>query len=195
MASAPAGTEASVTDDRAAIERLRRDDRAALAELYQRHAGAVFWNAYGILRSRPDAEEMTADAFLTLWTRRREVQIFGDSALPWLIVTAKNLSRNRLRANERRRTDDLDGADRLAADSPTADDLAALDEAMRTVRAVVAQLPPTDQAIFRLCMVDQLTYKEAAARLGLSHGSVRNRLSRTRHRLQRELGFQKEGTS
>jgi len=188
LALTPESTGESVIDDRPAIERLRRGDRDALTQLYRRHAGTVYWNAFGLLRSRPDAEEMTADAFLTLWMRRHEVEIFGNSALPWLIVTVKNLSRNRLRSNERRRAEHLDDRDRSATDTPSAEDLAALDEAMRLVRAVIAALPEVDQEIFRLCMVDGLTYQEAAARLGLKHGSVRNRLSRVRLRLQRELG-------
>ncbi|MEY9850605.1 RNA polymerase sigma factor (sigma-70 family) [Leifsonia sp. EB41] len=187
QALTPESTGESVSDDRPEVERLRRGDRDALGELYGRHAGTVYWNAYGVLKSRPDAEEMTADAFLTLWTRRHEVEIYGISALPWLVVTVKNLSRNRLRSNERRSADHLDDVDPASA-GPSAEDLAALDEAMRLVREVISQLPAVDQEIFRLCMVDGLTYKEAAAKLGLKHGSVRNRLSRMRLRLQSELG-------
>lgn len=181
-------TGESVSDDRPTVERLRHGDREALAELYRRHAGTLYWNAYGILRSRRDAEEMTADAFLTLWTRRRDVVIYGISALPWLVVAVKNLSRNRLRANQRRSADHLDDAEHAAADSTSAEDLASLGEAMHLVQQVIAQLPAVDQEIFRLCLVEELTYKEAAARLGLKHGSVRNRLSRMRLRLQSELG-------
>ncbi|HWH25887.1 MAG TPA: sigma-70 family RNA polymerase sigma factor [Pseudolysinimonas sp.] len=181
-------TETSVIDDRPAIIRLRHGERDALGDLYARHAGTVFWNAFGVLRSRQDAEEMTADAFLTMWSRRRDIQIFGTSAVPWLVVTVKNLSRNRLRANQRRRTDSLNELDHVAADRGSAEDVAALGEAMRLVHAIIEDLPPVDQAIFRLCMIDELTYKEAAARLGLTHGSVRNRLSRVRRRLQGELG-------
>lgn len=180
-------TGESVSDDRSAVERLRRGDRDALTVLYTRHAGTVYWNAFGVLRSRPDAEEMTADAFLTLWTKRHDVVIYGISALPWLVVTVKNLSRNRLRANERRSTDHLDDVE-PASSTPSAEDLAALDEAMRLVRDVVRQLPAVDRDIFRLCVIEELTYKEAAAQLGLKHGSVRNRLSRVRLRLQSELG-------
>lgn len=180
-------TGESVSDDRPAVERLRHGDRDALTELYTRHAGTVYWNAYGVLRSRADAEEMTADAFLTLWTKRHDVEIYGISALPWLVVTVKNLSRNRLRANERRSADHLDDVE-PTSNTPSAEELAALDEAMRLVRDVVRRLPPVDQDIFRLCVIEELTYKEAAARLGLKHGSVRNRLSRVRLRLQSELG-------
>ncbi|MBO1741214.1 RNA polymerase sigma factor [Leifsonia sp. TF02-11] len=185
-APTPESTGSSV-DDRPAVERLRHGDRDALTELYQRHGASVYWNAYGVLRSRPDAEEMTADAFLTLWTRRREVQLYGVSALPWLIVTVKNLSRNRLRANQRRTAESLDAADPPSGRA-SAEDLAALDEAMGLVREVVDRLPAVDREIFRLCLVEELTYKEAAAALGLKHGSVRNRLSRMRTRLQSELG-------
>jgi RNA polymerase sigma-70 factor (ECF subfamily) len=70
----------------------------------------------------------------------------------------------------------------------SAEDLAAVGEAMHLVQEVIAQLPAVDQQIFRLCLVEELTYKEAAVRLGLTHGSVRNRLSRMRLRLQSELG-------
>ena len=188
QALTPESTGESVSDDRPTVERLLHGDRDALAELYRRHAGSVYWNAYGLLRSRPDAEEMTADAFLTLWTRRREVVIYGTSALPWLVVTVKNLSRNRLRANQRRSVDHLEDAEYAAADTMSAEDLAAVGEAMKLVQEVIAQLPAVDQQIFRLCLVEELTYKEAAARLGLKHGSVRNRLSRMRLRLQSELG-------
>lgn len=114
--------------------------------------------------------------------------LYGISALPWLIVTVKYLSRNRLRANQRRSVGRLDDAEHAPADAASAEDLAALGEAMHLVKEVIAQLPAVDQQIFRLCLVEELTYKEAAARLGLKHGSVRNRLSRVRHRLQSELG-------
>jgi RNA polymerase sigma-70 factor (ECF subfamily) len=131
---------------------------------------------------------MTADAFLTLWARRRQVVIYGTSALPWLVVTVKNLSRNRLRAIQRRSADPLEDAEHAAVDMMSAEDLAAVGEAMHLVQEVIAQLPVVDQQIFRLCLVEELTYKEAAVRLGLTHGSVRNRLSRMRLRLQSELG-------
>jgi hypothetical protein len=88
QALTPESTGESVSDDRPTVERLRHGDRDALAELYRRDAGTLYWNAYGVLRSRPDAEEITADAFLTLWrtdrpwraTRARQAFVAGPSA-------------------------------------------------------------------------------------------------------------------
>lgn len=44
-------------------------------------------------------------------------------------------------------------------------------------------LRPLDQRIVRLCLIDSLSYEQVAAQLGIIHGSVRNRLSRSKKQL------------
>jgi len=48
----------------------------------------------------------------------------------------------------------------------------------------VAGLSPLDRDIFRLCAAEGYAYEAAAAELGVTHGVVRNRLSRIRTRLR-----------
>jgi RNA polymerase sigma factor (sigma-70 family) len=55
------------------------------------------------------------------------------------------------------------------------------------VDRALARLAPLDAAIARLCLGEELTYPEAAARLGITPAAVRNRLSRTRARLRKDL--------
>jgi RNA polymerase sigma-70 factor (ECF subfamily) len=55
------------------------------------------------------------------------------------------------------------------------------------LRRAFAALPERDAAVARLCLVEDVTYAEAAARLGMTEGAVRNRLSRARARLRRDL--------
>ncbi len=55
----------------------------------------------------------------------------------------------------------------------------------------MSQMPLLDQEIFWLCVVGDLSYKQAARQLGISHGSVRNRLSRLKARLRTELSLLK----
>jgi RNA polymerase sigma-70 factor (ECF subfamily) len=55
----------------------------------------------------------------------------------------------------------------------------------------MAGMPLVDQEIFWLCLVGDLSYKQAARQLGISHGSVRNRLSRLKARLRSELSLLK----
>ena len=66
--------------------------------------------------------------------------------------------------------------------------MAQLDKTFPTNDCSICILSPklreVDREIFRMCMLDGLVYKQAAAQLGLTHGSVRNRLSRLRRQLR-----------
>ena len=54
---------------------------------------------------------------------------------------------------------------------------------LEDVTRAVSRLPEIDQQIFRLCLVEDLSYADAAAQLDVQVGSVRNRLSRLRRML------------
>lgn len=183
------------------MERVEPSDRELLAEgaadgstfafLTRRHGRVLYAIAYREVQTVHDAEELVQDAFLLLWTKRARLRFVGDSALPWLIVSVKHLAANRRRAVQRRarrevpvavlperEADPTDGADRVA----------------EVVERAFAGLPPTDAAVARLCLIEDLTYAEAAARLGLTESAVRNRLSRSRARLRRDLTSEREQT-
>jgi RNA polymerase sigma factor (sigma-70 family) len=153
----------------------------AFARVVRRHGGVLYAVAYRQLGSVHDAEETVQDAFLLLWRKRGALRLVGDSALPWLIVSVKHLAANRRRAAMRRSRHEAPDADLgrvAAAPSPESDDL---------IRHAFDRLPPVDAEIARLCLVEDCTYAEAAARVGLTEGAVRNRLSRARGRLRRDL--------
>ena len=57
--------------------------------------------AVRLLESWPDAEDVSASAFLELFRRRDDVRIVNGSVLPWLLVTTANLARNATRARRR----------------------------------------------------------------------------------------------
>ena len=81
----------------------------------------------------------------------------------------------------------------VADGAPSPESLAIADEAMRSIHAIMATQPVVDQQIFELCLVDDLSYEQAASRLGITHATVRNRLSRLKGRLRDELTLLKGG--
>ncbi|WP_375389431.1 RNA polymerase sigma factor [uncultured Amnibacterium sp.] len=172
--------------DVADADLLARTGRAAedaFGAIVRRHGGPLYAVAYRQLESAADAEEIVQDAFLLLWRKRGRVRFVGDSALPWLIVTVKHLSANRRRARLRRANHE-----REVPVPPVAIDLAVeRGEVADLLQRAFAALPERDAAVARLCLVEDVTYAEAAARLGMTEGAVRNRLSRARARLRRDL--------
>jgi RNA polymerase sigma factor (sigma-70 family) len=177
----------TTTTDVLLFSRVQQGDRRAFQELFRRHQRAVYWAAFSVLRSRPDSEEALQDAFLTLWNKRLGVDLVGESVLPWLVTTARYLALNRRRSETRRPRDSLDDRADLADPAPSPESAAIADEARRHIQDIMAALPEVDRRIFDLCLMDDLSYEQAAQRLGITHATLRNRLSRLKGRLRAEL--------
>lgn len=170
---------------------VQNGDREAFRVLFRQHQQPVYLTAFRVLRSRDDAEEIMQDSFLTLWKKRAKITLVGESTLPWLLTTARFLALNRNRATARTRSDPLDEVSHFtdAARSPEAELLA--QELAEQLDSLISAMPGVDQEILRLCLVDELTYEQGTHRLGITHGSVRNRLSRLKLRLRQDLEVSK----
>jgi RNA polymerase sigma factor (sigma-70 family) len=120
-----------------------------------------------------------------LWRRRDKVRLVQGSTLPWLLVTATNVSLNSRRTLRRYR-ELLDRLPRGAEVDESfwrdleADENDELFEAMK-------QLNPTDASLLVLTAVDGVPVNEVARLLGLSDGAARVRLHRVRQRLREQL--------
>lgn len=178
----------SAASDSELVARIGAGDRLALGQVYDRHVRSVYRFARAELRSDEDAEDATQETFITLALRARSIHLVDGSALPWLMVTCRNHARNRQRAaaRDRARRKDLDENESIST-QPDPELEALTNELRSAVDAAIRQLGPADQALIKLCLEDELSYADAARALGLSHGAVRNRLSRVRARLQRAL--------
>jgi RNA polymerase sigma factor (sigma-70 family) len=175
-------------DDRRLLERLRSGGRSALDEIWQRHSRPVTAFVFSRIAGRDDADELIQDVFVTLWRRRESIVIAGDSLLPWLLVTSRNLvanRRRRLAVEARRVAGPLADTEPSRSDGPEA--AAEREELRRVVAGSVSRLSDVDRALFDLCLVEGRSYADAAEHLGISSGSLRNRLSRLRGHLRSEL--------
>lgn len=171
--------------DTVLLTRARRGDHMAFAELFDRHIEAVYWQSYQVLRDAADAEDVAQDTFITAWRRINDIHVVDRSVLPWLMVTARYTALNAGRKRARLRAVSLDHEPTDPAASPAEQvDAAAVATAIETA---VSRLCETDRRLFELCVDGDLTYEEAAAELGVTHGAVRNRVSRLRARMRGEL--------
>lgn len=173
--------------DGALLARPGAAAQASFAQVMRRHSGVLYAIAYRQLGNVHDAEETVQDAFLLLWRKRGGIHLVGGSALPWLVVSVKNLAANRRRSVLRRARHEAPDAD-----LPAATGTGPSSEVEDLIRRAFDRLPPVDAEIARLCLVEDLTYAEAAGRLGLTEGAVRNRLSRARSRLRRDLDEERD---
>lgn len=161
-----------------------RTDRAAMGELYERHARAV--HRYLSRRAgTAAADDLLGDVFVAALAVRHRVQPHDSgSALPWLY----GISANTLRTYRRRRTAPLAAPlDTDLVDWDAVD--ARLDAgAQRSgLRQALASLSDADRELLLLIAWEGLSPAEAGVALGLTPVAARSRLHRARTRAQAAL--------
>lgn len=175
------------TSDQVLLDRSSSGDRAAFEQIYDRHVRAVYWQAHRVVRDADLAEEVSQDAFITLWEKSRSVRIVDESVLPWLMVTARFIALNTHRKQRR----DADRSTLLDHDlvDPTSDveQATVAADVQDRIDEAVRRLSELDQQLYGLCIDGDHSYESAARALGVSHGTVRNRLSRVRAQLRAHL--------
>lgn len=171
------------------VERAKRGDVDAYAELVAMHEQIAYRTAHAITASAADAEDAAQEAFVkaydALWRFRS-----GAPFRPWLLRIVGNESRNQRRAAVRRA-----GLARRVADDRTCGGVArspedaALQSQRRTVLlgAVEALAEPQRLAITCRYLLE-LSEAETAAALGWRPGTVKSRTSRALEQLRREVG-------
>jgi RNA polymerase sigma factor (sigma-70 family) len=171
-------------DELELVAKAQVGDRAAFAELYDRHVRPVYWQAYSVVSDRDAAEDVTQEVFITAWRRIRAITPVDGSLLPWLLLTARYTAYNSARREQRRSHDELDtdpiGSGGVDTEVEAAQVRAEIDKA-------VSALSPVDQQLYTLCVDGGATYEQAARELGVSHSVVRNRIHRLRTRLRADL--------
>lgn len=164
-------------------------DEAALGEIFDRHRDRVFRHVCRSSDSIEEAHDITAVVFLEAWRKRRSARFVDGSILPWLLVTATNVSRNQNRTRRRYRA----LLARLPLPEPHPDhalqalERAAALERRTDVKAAFQRLSPLDQEILTLCVLEELSVREAATALGVPPGTIKSRLSRAKGHLAARL--------
>src|SRR5215467_3429772 len=100
------------------LERLKRGDEEAMAELAQTYSSKIYQLAFRYLRNKEDAEEVTQDVLFKVY---RKVGAFrGDAALSsWIYRITFNAAMSRLRTAKYQRAQDEERQASANADGET----------------------------------------------------------------------------
>lgn len=180
LAAAPR-TDAGLADADIHAKLRMSQYRDAFALLLPRYRDKVFRLTYSMLRNRAMAEDTTQDVFLRIW--RALPGYNAQSALStWIYAISKNASLSELR--KRRPVVSLDGdeneydAEVAALGTTDADDSATV-----SVSQLLDQLPERYRQAVTLFYMEDKSYEQTAASLGLPLGTVKALLHRARKRL------------
>ncbi|WP_223650627.1 RNA polymerase sigma factor [Hymenobacter psoromatis] len=171
--------------DEALLTALLADDRAAFAEIYERHWYRVFALAYRKLKVRETAEELVQDLFATLWQKRREQGI--EQLEHYLLSAINRRVISYLRGSKVRMAyADYCRWTQTAATQETEYALAAADLSEAFDKALL-RLPAQSREVFRLSRLEHFSVREISLQLNLSAKAVEYHLTKSMRLLRGHL--------
>ncbi len=178
-------------DDSDLMFRIAQEEEAALGEMYDRYARLVLSVAYGVVRNRETAEEVTLDIFTRIWEKAETYDASKARVTTWLTRMARNRAIDRLRREEVRPSKhSISWAEMPVepvfdeADNP--ETAVHLNIEQQRVRAAVASLPTQHQEVLSLAFFQGYSHSEIAKLLNQPLGTVKGRV-RSGMRKLREL--------
>ena len=166
--------------DHELMARLASGDESALEELMRRHRPAAVAEANRLLGDHALAEDIAQEAFARVYLARAQYRpTFAFKT--WLMTILRNLCVDQLR---RRRLGPVPLDVLPEGASPSAEsEYLALERRMRLWNELAA-LSPEDAGLLTGYALEELSYRELAARYRLSVPQVKIRLHRIRKRLR-----------
>jgi len=171
-----------MTTDHQLVTRALRGEPGAFAEFHDRYAANVLRYAFALAHNAEDAQDLLQDTFITAWHKLGDVQLGTLSALPWLLVTCRNHAHNLRRSKSIRAAVPLDDARDVGITEDHLDRLAR-EEELRWVLKTIWLADETDCRIVEACIVEGMSYRDAARQFGLTEQGVAKRIHRLRSRL------------
>lgn len=187
-------------DDARFLRRLRRRDERAFTALVERYKGMVYGVCVRFVRDHAEAEDLAQDVFVAVF---KKIDSFRaeSSFTTWIYQIALNLSKNRLRAMQRRHASAHESFDQdthagalfafrahdgnMRTGDPVRD-------AMESERAAhldraLNRLDESFREVLILRDLEDLDYDQIARVLGVAAGTVKSRLFRARAALRQAL--------
>ncbi|HWX11366.1 MAG TPA: RNA polymerase sigma factor [Trinickia sp.] len=155
---------------------------------YRAHGQAIYRFIVRRVRSAEDAEDILQSTYLGAWENRAS---YRGTAQPktWLTAIALNIMRNHVsRASDYRfvieRIDDHEAA---LVDTRAPERCMSVKQSLGKFLEFAQSLSEEQQRMIELLFVDNVSYVQVAATLGIPVGTVRSRLSRLRAKLEKHF--------
>ena len=172
------------------MQLVRRGKAHAFEVVYERHAAAAFSLAYRIVGTRNGAEDVSQEAFLSLWRSGARYDHARGSVRTWVLGIVHHRAIDHLRraaVHDKRRASDEGIEERFEARERTDAEVARRDEA-RTVRRAIDELPADQCQVIELAYFGGFTHTEIADMLETPVGTVKGRMRLGLKKLQAHLG-------
>jgi RNA polymerase sigma-70 factor (ECF subfamily) len=167
-----------------------RKDPEAFEVLYDRHGGVAYSLAYRIVGDRAAAEEVTQEAFISVWRSGARFDAARGSVRSWLLSVVRNRAIDFLRSRASK-APKLDFDDEASLEQRPArertEEEALRRETSAELRGALGKLPGEQSKVIELAYFGGFSHSEIARILGLPMGTVKGRMRLGLEKIRGEL--------
>ncbi|MDD6151066.1 MAG: sigma-70 family RNA polymerase sigma factor [Bacteroidales bacterium] len=174
-------------DETSLIRRALKGDGKAKYEIYQKYVRYLSAICSRYISDDEDVRDILQDAFLKIFSSLQDFRYQGQGSLKaWMGKIVLNESLKFLRKNSKMtlvglsdKEDILPDEDSLSG-NPAADDIRTDDIPSSEIHRMIRELPDGYRAVFNLYVIEGLSHREIASRLGIREASSASQLHRAK---------------
>ena len=168
------------SEDTVLMQRIARQEQAALSLLYDRYARMMYSLAYKILGTAEEAEEVVLDVFSQVWRTAERYDSQRSRTDSWLFLLTRSRALDRIRRRQRK-AKVIEAATiatkvSLTTSGITPEEALMITDRHQQVKLALAQIPPEQRQIIELAYYQGLSQSQIAKQTGISLGTVKTRV-------------------
>jgi RNA polymerase sigma-70 factor (ECF subfamily) len=169
---------------------IGKKDPDAFEVFYDRHGGVAYSLAYRIVGERGAAEDVTQEAFISIWRSGARYDAARGSVRTWMLGIVRNRAIDALRSKAGKAPkldfdDDAVLEHRPAAEQTESEALER--ETAEEVRGALGELPGEQAKVIQLAYFGGFSHSEIARMLGVPLGTVKGRMRLGLEKIRGEL--------
>ncbi len=171
------------------MQLVQDGDPRAFEVVYDRHGGPAFSLAYRMVGNRVVAEDITQEAFLSIWRSRLRYDRARGSVRTWVLGIVHHRAIDALRrgAVHDRPRETLEGVEERHEARERTEVEAARNEEARSVRTALNSLPAEQRRTIELAYFGGFSHSQIAELLDEPVGTVKGRMRLGLDKLRRQL--------
>lgn len=153
--------------------KIKSGDQQAFKSFFDEHHESLFYFLISKGISRPEAEDLIQQAFVYIWEQRHKINTH-KSLKSYLFQIAYSRMLNQVR--DSKKFDNNAAIPEMESESTDPGFHLENEELTQLIDKAIKSMPEKRQNVFRLCFLQEFTYKEAAEFLEVSVKTIENHM-------------------
>lgn len=163
------------------MRRIQKGDKTGLKDIYEGYISYIYAVILGIVRNRENAEDLTAEFFVRLWSSADSYRP-GGGHKAWMTTIARNMAIDFMRKSGREQlVEEVADEAELSVQNSMENEVVG----RMNFRETVAKLTDTERQIVTMKLAGDMTFKEIAGILGMPMGTVTWKYQSSMEKLRR----------